>query len=337
MSSLLPIAVTQALSVLAEGLARKDLAHRSIAITDGYQKRRNSKHALIKAEDALAYALARMPATYAATRRAMVELLAAEPRFKPTSLLDIGCGPGTASFAARSVFKDLQSYILMDRNGPFLGLAQNLALVALPMNNVTILDTDIALNALPYPQADLVVASYVLAELQQRQRISLLKALWSAASQGLLLVEPGTPDGFERLKSARDFLLSAGGFIAAPCTHNFTCPMEGPQWCRFLERVQRSRDHRFLKSADRPFEDEPFSYLAVTRSPSASRAMARVVARPTTNKFEVLLPVCAGEGLSSLYAAKRDGKTFKEFKALEWGDVVENPIQRLEAKDEVSP
>jgi hypothetical protein len=54
-------------------------------------------------EQALAYALARLPGCYAACSRIFIELAARLPGFAPKSLLDFGAGPGTASWAAQEV------------------------------------------------------------------------------------------------------------------------------------------------------------------------------------------------------------------------------------------
>jgi ribosomal protein RSM22 (predicted rRNA methylase) len=328
MSALLPSAIAAALESLSQGLSHNILVLRSAAISAGYQKRQNSSIELRGPSDALAYALARMPATYAASRRALRQLQQAMPDFTPKSLLDIGCGPGTASFAAQAVFPVITDFTLLDRNGPFLNLARQLAAVALPKSGVRIVDEDIGKIA-DLPQTDLVIASYVLAELSASVQAQFLSQLWAATSQALVLVEPGTPDGFERLKVARRTLIQSGGFIAAPCTHNDACPMHGHNWCRFLERVQRSRDHRILKAADRPFEDEPFAYLVAVREKPLTPAIARIVGRTMINKFEMQLPICTTEGLSTLRISRRDKKKYKDYNGLEWGDKVLNPIQLL--------
>ena len=44
------------------------------------------------------------------------------------------------------------------------------------------------------PQADLVVASYVLAELPQKKAAEVAVDLWRSAGSALALIEPGTPE-----------------------------------------------------------------------------------------------------------------------------------------------
>ncbi len=110
--SLLPESLRDALAALAEGRGRKGLAERSQAITAGYRSRRGSDGTIATEEDALAYALARMPATFAAAEAVFERLVESIPGFAPDSLLDVGCGPGTVSFAAVRAFPSLRSLML---------------------------------------------------------------------------------------------------------------------------------------------------------------------------------------------------------------------------------
>jgi ribosomal protein RSM22 (predicted rRNA methylase) len=68
-----------------------------------------------------------MPATFAATRQALERLAEACPDLAPRTVLDVGAGPGTATFAAASVFGRPERATLLDRNRPFLELATRLA------------------------------------------------------------------------------------------------------------------------------------------------------------------------------------------------------------------
>ena len=48
-----------------------------------------------------------------------------------------------------------------------------------------------------------------------------------------------------------------------------------PDWCHFTQRLPRSRAHKQIKGAELPFEDEKFSYVALTRAPAARASRPR--------------------------------------------------------------
>src|ERR1700744_3974075 len=111
----LPSALKAALDAKLEGLSRTDIASRAARMSRTYRDGGGS--GAIQAEaDALAYALARMPATYAAVIACLNAVQEIRPEFAPATLLDIGAGPGTASFAAREAFASLTSLTLLDAN-----------------------------------------------------------------------------------------------------------------------------------------------------------------------------------------------------------------------------
>ena len=135
-----------------------------------------------------------------------------------------------------------------------------------------------------------MVASYVLAELPEDGRRRGRAICGDRAAQALVLVEPGTPDGFARIRAARAALIEAGAHVAAPCTHDNACPMRGDDWCHFSQRLPRSRDHMLLKDAQVPFEDERYSYVVVTREKVASGA--RILAPPLEAKPGLTFKLC---------------------------------------------
>src|SRR5712675_1565883 len=122
----LPTELKAALDAKLQGLSRNDAAERATLISKTYRDGGGS--AAIRTEaDALAYALARMPATYAAVTASLNALRQITPDFAPKSLLDVGAGPGTASWAAAEAFLSLQSFVLVDANPALRALALNLA------------------------------------------------------------------------------------------------------------------------------------------------------------------------------------------------------------------
>jgi len=136
----------------------------------------------------------------------------------------------------------------------------------------------------------------------------------------LVLIEPGTPDGFKRILLARQHLLRAGAVVVAPCTHHAVCPLAGADWCHFKERVQRSRAHMHAKSASVPFEDEAFSYLVVARDGAVSGG-ARVLAPVEVSKIAVTMKLCSEQGLSAANVPSRDKTNYKRAKKAGWGDL----------------
>jgi ribosomal protein RSM22 (predicted rRNA methylase) len=121
----LPAELRAALDARLEGRSRGDVAARAAIISKTY--RDGGTSSAIKSEtDALAYALARMPATYAAVSACLNALSEARPDFAPRTLLDVGAGPGTASWAASEAFPSLTSLTLLDTNPALRALALDL-------------------------------------------------------------------------------------------------------------------------------------------------------------------------------------------------------------------
>jgi ribosomal protein RSM22 (predicted rRNA methylase) len=169
------------------------------------------------------------------------------------------------------------------------------------------------------PGADLVVASYVLAELPEEKAASVACDLWRGTGVALALIEPGTPQGFARIRAARVSLIEAGAHVAAPCTHDNECPMTGSDWCHFSQRLSRSRAHMLLKEASVPFEDERYSYVVVTRDKVASGA--RIVAPPLEAKPGLTFKLCDESGLRAQFVTARDKDEYRRVRKRGWGDL----------------
>jgi ribosomal protein RSM22 (predicted rRNA methylase) len=252
-------------------------------LSDTYRSGRPAK--TLHRDDAIAYALYRMPATYAACVAALSAAAAALPAFAPASLLDFGAGPGTAAWAATRVFASIRDVTLVERDEEMQVLGRELASAHPVLSRAT-------WRAGLSGGGDLVVAAYALGESPAAG-----DGLWEATEGALVVVEPGTPRGYATVIGARSTGISRGGHAAAPCPHDRACPMTVTrQWCHFAERLPRTALHRALKQASLPWEDEKFSYVALCRAEPA-RAPARVVGRPRYGKHLVRLPLCAPDGL----------------------------------------
>ena len=54
-----------------------------------------------------------------------------------------------------------------------------------------------------------------------------LERLWQATADTLVIVEPGTPAGWQRILAARRQLIESGAHVIAPCPHAHDCPLRG--------------------------------------------------------------------------------------------------------------
>ncbi len=323
MNPALPAPLAAALEALAEGRSGRDLAARAQTISALYRSGAPSSQAIRGEDDALAYALTRMPATYAAVRAALEALTIWAPDFQPRTLADIGCGPGTASWAAMAAYdEDVREIHLLDGNKHLLELSRHL----LSRSHIRTADlTQGDLSTAILPTADLVIAAYVLTEMPDAVAVALADRMWAATEGALVIVEPGTPAAWARLMAVRSTLISQGAAVAAPCPHHDPCPLVAPDWCHFSQRLPRSRAHRLAKGADAPFEDEKYAYLALVRPGVAvARPMARVLAPPVEDKAAVSLKLCEPSGALELRRiAKRDKAAYRAVRRADWGDALE--------------
>ena len=316
----LPAALRAAIDREMAGASRRDLAQRTAATTATYRGGGTSATAIKSRGDALAYALARLPATYAAAATVFAEARRMAPAFAPTSLLDAGSGPGGGSWAAGEAWTSLRQVTWLDASPPFLDLAWRLA-AGTPLADADARRGD--LTAGGFPTADLVLASYALAEIPTPSLAKLTEALWEATGGLLALVEPGTPAGYGRILAARAALVAAGATILAPCPHHDACPIVAPDWCHFSVRLARSRDHRLVKGADAAFEDEKFAYLLAARPHiTAEPRTPRVLARPRAGKPGIELKLCTEGGLEHRFVARRDKPAHAVARRLDWGDAL---------------
>jgi len=316
----LPASLRAALEARLHSVSRNEAAERAGVISKTYRDGGGSS-AIASETDALAYALARMPATYAADIASLNALGDARPDFAPTSLLDIGAGPGTATWAAAEAFPSLQSFTLLDANEVLRKLALDLLGDSGHSGHISYERGDARTLLAKSDAADLVVASYFIGEISEIERTSLAQLMWEKTRDTLLVVEPGTPAGYRRIVALREHLIASGAHVAAPCPHDGTCPLAAPDWCHFTQRLQRSRAHKQVKGAEVPFEDEKFAYVALTRTAIGQR-LSRVLARPAVGKAEVSAKLCTPGGLEIAGVARRDKAAYAEARRWRWGDAV---------------
>ncbi|UPJ47473.1 SAM-dependent methyltransferase [Bradyrhizobium sp. 200] len=316
----LPAELKAALDGKLRGFSRNAATGRAASISQTY--RGGGGSGSIRSEaDALAYALARMPATYAAVTASLNALIEIRPDFAPKNLLDVGAGPGTATWAAAETFPSLQRFTLLDANDALRGLALGLVTDSFRLRDVSYERGEARAALTRADTADLVVASYMIGEISDAEQRALAELMWEKTRDALLVVEPGTPAGYARIVALRAQLIALGAHVAAPCPHDGKCPIQAPDWCHFTQRLQRSRAHKQIKGAELPFEDERFSYVALTRAAVAQRP-SRVLAQPTVSKIEITAKLCTPEDLTFTKVPRRAKADYAAARRWRWGDAV---------------
>lgn len=304
--------------------------------------------------DVVAYAAYRMPATFEAVAAALGAFAERVPGWSPASHLDVGGGTGAAVWAAAAVWGagdegaagSGRRTTVLDWAEPALALGRELAdgTAAGPAPSLRAVRWQGGRLSAPAVSAaaretagepgvaGLLTVSYVLGELTPADRREVVCAA-ARAGHAVVIVEPGTPEGYLRVLAARDLLVEAGLRVLAPCPHSAACPIApGADWCHFAARVSRSSLHRQVKGGSLAYEDEKFSYVAAIRphpaddgsgpdGPDDGPAGARIVRKPQLRKGQVLLELCTADGeLRRTSVSKRHGPLYRAARGAEWGD-----------------
>lgn len=296
---LLPESLRAAIEGINDAVADSCAVQASKQISRKYRnKERNPSTMLVNTDaEAAAYALTRMPATYAAIHFCMTQISKLMPDWQPLAHFDAGSGTGAAMWAAAEVWPLLTDYRMLERSKVMSDVGKKIA--AQSGKNALIEAKWILEDLLrlgKFEAADLVTAAYVMNEAGDENAKSVIDSLWNATKGVLLIIEPGTPDGWRRIINLRDHLLAKGAYLAGPCAQSKACPLIAPDWCHFSERVNRSRAHRRYKQAELSYEDEKFSWLAFSRTP-IDLAEARILRHPDIYPGHIRLSLCTKSGL----------------------------------------
>ncbi|KAI3866806.1 hypothetical protein MKW92_050391 [Papaver armeniacum] len=256
----------------------------------------------LRDDETLAYVASRMPAVYSACHRILREVRRRLPGFQPATVLDFGSGTGSALWALREIWPhSLEKISLVEPSKAMQRAAQSLTLGMKDLPLIKSYDSIQALNqniGKSEREHDLVIASYVLGEIPSLQdRITVVRQLWDLTQDVLVLVEPGTPQGFNIISQMRSHILwlekrrcrktddassdaledlrslKKGAFVVAPCGHDGACPLENTgTYCHFVQRMQRTSSERLYKRSKgkplRGFEDEKFCFVVLRRGQS---------------------------------------------------------------------
>jgi ribosomal protein RSM22 (predicted rRNA methylase) len=315
----LPPSIAREIDTLVDRHEWGQLAATAARLSAAYRVQGQSVSRVARtAEDVAAYLAYRAPATFAATATVFGHVRRQRPDWQPRAVVDVGAGPGVASWAAVAAWPEIERLTLVEVEPEMVAAGRAIAAAA-PVRALAEASWVQGDATSEVEEADLVVASYVLGELDEHRRGGIVDHLWSATTDTIIFVEPGTPAGYARVIATRAALVTAGGFTVAPCPHDATCPLVGDDWCHFAARLPRGDAHRSVKRVSRGFEDEKFSYAALSRA-RGNQVEARIIRPPLIRSGHVYLDTCEVDGIGRRIVARRDADAYRAARKAAWGD-----------------
>ena len=286
-------------------------------LSEKYMYQERTGDTLLNTEiEALAYSIMRMPATYGAVYTALKHTL---ERIDGNiqSVLDIGAGTGAATWAISELLdtKNIQCFereqVMLELGKSFMN--QNPKLKDISWDYMDIVEDDLDVKA------DLVVTSYMLNEIKPENRKDVINKLIKSSNHIILIIEPGTPEGFQNIKEVQKMAIENNLYIIAPCTFQGVCPLPNEDWCHSIVRMERTKVHKLLKNADLPYEDEKFSYIAISKE-NYDNTGIRILRHPMIEKGKITLKVCHNGEIEDMIVTKKDKELFKMVKKKKCGD-----------------
>lgn len=298
-----------------QGYVQNELGWHSSNVKKAYQElqhgyRTGQRVGYANTEQIQAYVFTRFPATYQVCLKLIIQHF---KNLNIQSVLDWGCGIGTASLALSEHFKNLECY-LVEQDPKAKAYAIQFLKHFYPTNRIH--ESALSNNV------DLSVFSYSLNEVRDWQ--TTLDTVWEKTTY-LLIIEPGTTLHFKQLLTVRDYMLAKGAHLWGPCCHTKTCPLHLSDWCHFAVNVPRSKEHRMLKNGERSFEQEAYSYMLFSKEPKVAD-FGRLVASPRIHGGHIDFKICTQNGEIITPTVGKSSSNYKTLKKAEWGDGLVKPL-----------
>ena len=256
------------------------------------------------------------------------------------SVLDVGCGPGTAVLSLLLRLNKKLRITCVESSPPMSELARRL-ISSWDINN-NLLKVTMRSTLRPADDThDLVVAANVLAELDAHQSQSLLDSLAHLVSPGgyLLLLEPGQQHHTRQLMRLRDRVISEHSSLIPlfPCLRADSCPMlsdSTTDWCHdTLEWRQPPLNAQFDHLLG--FNKHRIKYAAfLFQRHGALREGLRVITPPRKTRIGSEALVC-GESFYGVARLRKSARS-EHNKAFEKAQVFERLLVSGRVEQELS-
>ena len=269
------------------------------------------------------------------------------PARRAFRILDLGCGPGSATAAALAHFTTLAPDLAIearasDHSRPFLKWAERLIDANRNLWPNAAFRTDVGdlFDSQGEESWDLILVSFALNEAMESRTEEEAKTVlrrWVnrlAPGGALMILDPASQSTSERLERFRNWIAEAKwARILGPCLHDAPCPLlqKGEAWCHEVRRWRIPVTLQVLnRRLFRSIEDLKFSFLMLERSDvPETRASApdvfRMIAPMHKFKGKLVTAGCAADGGARTYeiltrGLDRTGE--KQLLSIERGDIL---------------
>lgn len=320
----LPVIVEQKIEEKLEHINLSELKQISSKLSNRYMnEERNGQSLLSKDIEALSYLVIRMPATYCAVKTILDKINLKE---EVKTFIDVGAGTGAASIGILEQF-NIQEGMCIEREKSMQDLGKELLEQIQDKEKIDWVNLDIEKNDIN-KNADLVITSYMINEIKEKNRLDIVKKLLNLTNKYLIIIEPGTPEGFKNIRKIHEYAIENKIKILAPCIGNFKCTLPTEDWCHSIVRVERNKVHRYLKQGDAPYEDEKFSYIVLYKESKENKEKiktkreVRILRHPIIEKGKITLKICFNGIIEEKIITKNNKELFKIAKKAKCGDAI---------------
>jgi len=299
----LPEDVLRTLDELSESEinSKKNQAKAYAELSKNY---RDQNYQELSFSQAIAYAQARMPATYNVIQYVLEKFRNKGRIF--SNILDIGAGVGTLKIALRNYETNYEAVEKSD--------SMRKVFKKLNRDKIKIYAEDFQ-KFRSEKRYQVVFASYFINEIKDKD--AALKKLFDLAEQYVFIIEPGTPNGFKNITEAKKLANQLGWYPLLPCA-SIECNLRVGDWCHFSIRVPRTKLHTNLKNATLPYEDEKFCYVIFSKQETELYNNNIIIKRPIKKSGHTIFDICSKQGIQRIV------RTDKLSKKLHWGDQIPN-------------
>lgn len=286
-------------------------------LSNKYMNEKRMGQSLLNKElEALAYSIIRMPATFCAINKVLEETIK-RYNINIETALDIGSGTGAGEWAIYDNCTNIKEILCIEREENMINLAKKLLEA---YTGITWINQDIVKSKVNN-KADLVIVSYIINELLEEAKEKVINDIFNTFNKVLIFVEPGTPEGFSNIRKIQQLALKNNLYVLAPCTAQSECKLPKEDWCHSVIRVERNKIHKFLKSAEVPYEDEKFSYIAISKQNLEVKG-SRILRHPNIYSGFIKTKLCTNGIIEEKTFTKKDKELFKKVKKSKCGDLI---------------